>query len=78
MTERFLLYSLRHQRPIKAVWMEEDEIKTGNLTVVALYGDSFRYVTARRKKEPALMEKQALLSCCYARGDSGENEPKEG
>ncbi len=76
MTERFLLYSLRHRRPIKAVWMEEGEIKTGNLTVVALYDDSFQYVTARRKKAPAVMQKQALLSCCYARGDSGESEPK--
>lgn len=78
MKERFLLYSLRHQRPIKAVWMDEGHITAGNLTVVDLTDHSFQYITARRKKAPAVMAMDDLLSCCYARGDNGENEPKEG
>ena len=74
MNERFLLYSLRHARPIRAVWMQGDTIVSGNLTVVALTDDGFRYITARRKKEPSVMQKKDLLSCGYARGDSGEKE----
>lgn len=77
MKERFLLYSLRRHRPIKAVWMEDGRMCAGNLTVVAMDGASFQYVTARRKKLPARMALDDLLSCGYARGDSGENGPKE-
>lgn len=72
MIRRFLQYSLRHQRPIKAVWTQGEDIVSRNLTVVALGEDSFFYLSARNKKTPLELPIQDLLSCCYARGDSGD------
>lgn len=74
MTERFLLYSLRRGRPVKAVWMEDGALKTGNITVTALDENSICYVTARARKQARRMERQALLACGYARGDSGDTD----
>lgn len=72
MIRRFLQYSLRHQRPIKAVWTEGEEIHSRNVTVVQVDADSFFYLSSRNKKEPKEMQIQDVLSCCYARGDSGD------
>ncbi len=73
MTRRFLEYSLRYRRPVKAVWMEEGRILTGSLTVTALGEDRFTYVAGRGKKTPREMRIADLLSAAYARGDDGDS-----
>lgn len=73
MTRRFLEYSLRYRRPIKAVWLEGDQIMTGSLTVTALRDDSFTYTAGRGKKTPREMPLGDLLSASYARGDDGDS-----
>jgi hypothetical protein len=72
MVRRFLEYSLRYHRPIKAVWLEEGKMASGNLTVLTLAEDSFTFVTSRAKKTPREMALDDLLSAAYARGDDGD------
>ncbi|MDO5021802.1 MAG: hypothetical protein Q4E07_00505 [Eubacteriales bacterium] len=73
MIERFLNYSLRYGKKIKAIWLENDEIKQANITVKEIQGDTIFYSTAKLKT-PATIQKQQLLSLGYSRGDSGELE----
>ncbi len=72
MVRRFLEYSLRYQRPIKAVWLEEGKMASGNLTVLSLGEDSFSFITSRAKKTPRKMPLEDVLSAAYARGDDGD------
>lgn len=72
MVKRFLAYSLRYGRPIKAVWLEAGQMASGNLTVTALSEDRFSYITSRSKKTPREMAIEDLLSAAYARGDDGD------
>ena len=72
MTRRFLAYSLSHQLPVKVVWMEEEKMVSRNLTVIALRETDFDYLSARNKKVPRTMQMDDVLSCSYARGDSGD------
>ena len=72
MVRRFLEYSLRHRRPVKAVWLEDGVMKSGNLTVTGMDETSVSYVTARTKTKPGLMLIDDILSVSYARGDEGD------
>jgi len=74
--ERFLVYSLRWRCPIKLVWLEEGQMKTGNVTVVALREDGFDYVTARAKTKPRALAFPDVLAAGYARGDDGDSSKK--
>ena len=69
MIQRFLLYSLRHERPVKALFA--DTMKFQNIRVVALEGDQVTYLTAGRKK-PVTVALDAFLTVSYARGDDGD------
>lgn len=69
MVERFLQYSLAHNRPIRVV--EADGLKCRNITVIALEGQQVTYLTARRKT-PETRPVSAFLSASYARGDDGD------
>lgn len=71
MFERFLAYSLRHQKPVKVIWLSGSDIKTANLTVVALDADSFSYLSSRNRKQPQSLPLSAVLAAAYARGDDG-------
>jgi hypothetical protein len=71
MIDRFLKYSLQHGKKIKAMWLEGDEIKQGNITVKEIKNDVV-YYTSSKSKTPKTINKQQLLSLGYARGDSGE------
>ena len=71
MVHRFLEYSLRYRRPIKAVWLEDGKLLPGTLTVTALGEDAFSFTSARRKA-PREMPVTAVLSASYARGDDGD------
>jgi len=49
MIERFLRYSLRHNRAVRALVMDET-MRYETLTVIALDEASVSYITAGRKK----------------------------
>ena len=72
MIDRFLKYSLQHGKKIKAMWLEGDELKQGNITVKEIKNDVVYYTSSKSKTLKAI-NKQQLLSLGYARGDSGEN-----
>lgn len=72
MNQRFLAYSLRHQKTIKAMLMDEDgKIRNLNIQVTRLLENGF-YYTQRKKKQELFASYERLLSCGYARGDKGE------
>lgn len=71
MTEQFLRYSYKHQRPIKVVYMDRDGIKTAALTCTDPAGDPLLFQKAGRKAPLAIAQKD-LLACAYKRGDDGE------
>lgn len=70
---RFLRYSLNHERRIRAVLMENDKMVQMNLTVTALDGETFTFVSAKQKT-PRTLPLTALMAAGYARGDNGEND----
>ncbi len=67
--ERFLVYSLDHGRPVKALMA--DGMKYLNIRVVSLADGRVTYLTAARKT-PVTVPIEAILSVSYARGDSGD------
>ena len=69
MLERFLRYSLAHNRPIRVV--DAETLKCRNITVIALAGGQVSFLTARRKT-PETRPISAFLSASYARGDDGD------
>ena len=69
MVKRFLLYSLRHGCPVKALFA--DTMKYQNIRVEGLEGDQVSYRTAGRKT-PVTVSVSAILSVSYARGDDGD------
>ena len=69
MIRRFLLYSLRHGRPVKALFA--DTLKYRNIRVESLEEDQVSYRTAGRKT-PVTVPLDAILSVSYARGDDGD------
>ena len=69
MVRRFLLYSLRHGCPVKALFA--DTMKYQNIWVDSLEKDQVTYRTARRKT-PETVPVSAILSVSYARGDDGD------
>ncbi len=69
--ERFLRYSLEHQRPIKAMLMLDGALTQKTVTVLALEnGQTDLKIGAR--KNPVRVNVEDILSCDYARGDHGE------
>ena len=69
MVKRFLLYSLRHSCPVKALFA--DTMKYQNIRVDCLEGDQVTYRTAGRKT-PVTIPLSSILSVSYARGDDGD------
>ena len=69
MLERFLRYSLDHNRPIRV--LRADTMAFQNITVLALREDQVSFLTARRKT-PETLPLSAFLSASYARGDQGD------
>lgn len=71
--ERFFSYSLRHQRPIRVMVMQDDgSVRNMNLTVQAVQEDAILYLSARNKKEPRQLPLHSILGASYARGDDGD------
>ncbi len=78
MVERFLQYSLTHNRKIRVIF--SDTLKMKNITVIALSDRDVSFIAASSKK-PVTQPLENILTATYARGDRGdplENEMKEG
>lgn len=71
MIDRFLRYSLEHGRKIMLIIQDEKGIRKINLTVTRMDETAVYYITGRSAKEKAL-ERGAILSAAYARGDDGD------
>ena len=77
--ERFLLYSLRHNRPVKVLTQQDEALRYVTMTVIAMDNCRITYMTAQRKT-PLTMPIQNILAASYARGDDGDtlkNEHRE-
>ena len=69
MVRRFLIYSLDHGRPVKALLA--DTMQFRNIRVQALDGENVTYLLPGRKK-PVTAPLSSILSASYARGDDGD------
>jgi hypothetical protein len=73
--ERFLIYSLKHQRPVKVMLMQDDAPRSLNLTVQSMGREGFAYLSAKNRNKPKFLRYEDLLAASYARGDRGEIMP---
>lgn len=71
--ERFLIYSQRHQRPIKVILMPGGEQTWLNLTVQKIDEQGFHYLSSKNKKHEKYLFFEEVLAASYARGDRGES-----
>ncbi|NLA53631.1 MAG: hypothetical protein GX858_04660 [Clostridiales bacterium] len=79
MINRFLLYSLKHQRPIKVLLMPGITPQSFNLTVQEIGEESFSYLSAKNKTKTKELLIDDVLAASYARGDDGDTlRSKEG
>ena len=72
LVERFLIYSLKHQRAIKVMLMQDDKPQTLNLSVQSMDEDGFYYLSAKNKQQAKYLRYDDVLAASYKRGDSGE------
>ncbi len=76
--DRFIQYSLQHQRTIRVMVMHEDgQIKTMNLTVTGTDEAGIMYLSARNKSAPRHLPWDSILGASYARGDDGDTLRKQ-
>ncbi|MBR5108888.1 MAG: hypothetical protein IK099_01735 [Clostridia bacterium] len=69
MVKRFLLYSLHHDCPVKALFA--DTMQYRNIRVIAMEGDEVTFRLPGRK-HPVTASVDAFLTVSYARGDDGD------
>ena len=69
---RFLRYAKEHQQKILAMYLRNDEILQKTVSVLD-YDEHFVTLQAGRSR-PFTLPIENLLSCGYARGDSGEGD----
>ena len=72
--ERFLRYSMEHQRAIRLIFVDDEgRMRQASATVTSLNGDgSVTFVTLRPKREYTLPLSQ-LLGADYRKGDEGQD-----
>ena len=75
--QRFLAYSLSHQRPIRIIVMDSEGTRSMNITVQAFDERSVIYLSAKNKKTPRAIALDCLLAASYARGDEGDSLKNE-
>ena len=77
MIERFLRYSLDHQRRILLIIQnEEGKILRRNITVRHIADDVILYTVGKNPRERKLL-RSSVLSASYARGDDGDTMKNE-
>ncbi|NLC32462.1 MAG: hypothetical protein GX781_04105 [Clostridiales bacterium] len=83
MINKFLQYSLKHQRPIKVLLMPGFKPQSFNLTVQEITQESISYLSAKNKTKTKELLIDDVLAASYARGDDGdtlrnkESEPRQ-
>lgn len=71
--ERFLRYSLEHERPIRLIFVnEEGGMRQATATVTRLSAGRVAFITRRPKGENDLPLHQ-ILSADYRKGDEGQD-----
>lgn len=70
---RFLAYSLTHQKPVRVIVMDAQGTRSMNITVQAFDERSVSYLSAKNKKTPRAIALDCLLAASYARGDEGDS-----
>ena len=70
--ERFLRYSMDHDRPIRAVFLREGVLMQKKVTVFGLDNGQVTLCIGTQQQTLTLPVSD-VLSCDYARGDHGEN-----
>ena len=77
MTDRFLRYSLEHNRRILVIVQDDaGAIKRINLTVRHMNDDTVYYTAGKNVREKAI-PRSGILSASYARGDEGDTLKNE-
>ena len=69
--ERFLLYSLERQRPIRLIFLRDGRIWQRKVQVLALNENTVRLSSVRPREEWE-MPRENLLGAEYAPGDEGQ------
>lgn len=69
--ERFLLYSLERQRPIRLIFQRDGRIWQRKVQVLALNENTVRLSSVRPREEWE-MPREGLLGAEYAPGDEGQ------
>ena len=68
--ERFLVYSMRSNRPVR-ILLSGERLRYVNMTVLSMDGHSFVGLKPGRKT-PVIVPYEQVLAVSYARGDSGD------
>ncbi len=77
MTDRFLRYSLEHNRRILLIVQDDaGRIKRINLTVRHMNDDTVYYTVGKSTRE-IIIPRSSILSASYARGDEGDTLKNE-
>lgn len=72
--ERFLIYSLTRQRPIRVMLMPGLKPPRLTLTVQAIDDRGIAYLSSRNRKALKRLSFEEILSAGYARGDDGSTD----
>ena len=70
--ERFLRYSMDHDRPIRAVFLREGVLMQKKVTVLGLGNGQVTLWIGPQQQQTFTLPVSDVLSCDYARGDHGE------
>ena len=70
MYQRFLIYSMRTNRPVR-ILLSDDGMRYVNMTVLSMDENSF-LALKRGRKTPVSIPYDQVLAVSYARGDNGD------
>lgn len=74
--QSFLSYSLRRQRPIRVMLVDEEgRASHMNITVQSIEEGAITFLSARNRRQPRRLAMGSLLAAGYARGDAGDALP---
>ena len=79
--ERFLQYSLRYQRPIRVLVLQDEKPRAMNIMVETTDETTSTCRTGPKGRNRLVLQRTDVLSAGYARGDRGdtlEKQAKEG
>ncbi len=75
--DRFVQYSLRYQRPIRVIVLQDDKPRALNITVESVSDTTITCRTGPKGRTTLHLQQADLLSASYARGDRGDTLDKQ-